>query len=85
MFALFRKDGRLSDLNKDLSLDKKTMPHVYVNVSLFLGGYAWAVTTSDKIAVYTLFRKDCRSMITQAYAPKYLVVCTYALQQPFLK
>ena len=40
MFALFRKDGRLSDLNKDLSLDEKTMPHVYVNVSLFLGGYA---------------------------------------------
>ena len=29
------------------------MPHVYVDVSRFLGVYAWAVTTLDEIAVYT--------------------------------
>ena len=34
MFALFRKDRQLSDLHKDLSLDEKTMPHVYDIVTL---------------------------------------------------
>ena len=34
MFALFKKDRQLSDLHKDLSLDEKTMPHVYDIVTL---------------------------------------------------
>ena len=34
MFALFRKDRQLSDLHKDLSLDEKTMPHIYDIVTL---------------------------------------------------
>ena len=35
MFALFRKERQLSDLDKDLPLDEKTMPHVYDIVTLW--------------------------------------------------
>ena len=56
MFALFRKDRQLSDLHKDLSLDEKTMPHVYDIVTLPKipsGMHVGLTTTFSKIAVHT--------------------------------
>ena len=49
-----------------LSNNHLFLPHMLL---CGLGVYTWAATILDEIAVYSQFRKGCRSMSAQAYTP----------------